>query len=416
VAASRRLIRMPLFHYKAAAADGRVFEGEMEAQARDAVVRRLQSEGQVPIRVDERGAVVQRSGGGLSLLRRRGAGAADVQAFTTELSTLLQAGLPLDRVLELLETLATEGSGMRKVLTELQSQVRGGADLSAALAEHPRLFSPFYVNMVRAGEASGQLEAATARLAEFLERSRAVQSAVINALIYPAILLAVAIMSLSLILAVVVPRISEMFAQAGESLPWYTQLVVGAGALVEQYWWVMLSLVVGAALWLRRDYASARGRARWDAFVLRLPIVGTLVEKVEAGRFARSMGTMLHSGVPLLDAVAISGAIISNTRIAGGVERVAGSIREGEGVAGPLLREGVLPELAGKLIRVGEESGRLEEMMLKVADIYEHEVDNGIRRMVSVLAPALVLLLAAVIMGIMVSLVVPIITLNQLAL
>ncbi len=405
-----------MFRYKAAAGDGSVLEGEMEAQAREAVVRRLQSQGQVPIRVEPLSSRAPRARSAMALPRARRAGAADVQAFTTELATLLQAGLPLDRVLELLETLAPAGSAMRGVLGELQTRVRGGADLSAALAEHPRLFSTFYVNMVRAGEAGGQLEAAVARLAEFLERTRAVRATVVNALIYPAILLAVAIMSLSLILAVVVPRISQMFADAGESLPWYTQVVVGAGNMVEQYWWLMLAVVVVAALGLRQDYASPSGRARWDRFLLGLPVVGPLIEKVEAGRFARSMGTMLKSGVPLLEAVAISGAIISNTRIAVGVERVAGSIREGEGVAAPLLREGVLPEMAGKLIRVGEESGRLEEMLLKVADIYEHEVDNSIRRMVSVLAPGLVLLLAALIMGIMVSLVVPIITLNQLAL
>jgi len=407
---------MPRFRYKAAAADGRVLEGEIEAQARDAVVRQLQSQGQVPIRVEAVQGAAARPRNAFTLPRGRSAGAAEVQSFTTELATLLQAGLPLDRVLELLATLAPAGSAMGGILGELQTRVRGGADLSAALAEHPRLFSPFYVNMVRAGEAGGQLEAAVARLAEFLERTRAVRATVINALIYPAILLAVAVMSLSLILAVVVPRISQMFADAGEALPWYTQVVVAAGGAVEQYWWLMLGVVVGAALWLRQDYASPAGRARWDRVLLTLPVVGTLIVKVEAGRFARSLGTMLKSGVPLLEAVAISGAIVSNTRIAGGVERVAGSIREGEGVAAPLLREGVLPEMAGKLIRVGEESGRLDDMLIKVAEIYDHEVDNGIRRMVSVLAPGLVLMLAALIMGIMVSLVVPIITLNQLAL
>ena len=407
---------MALYRFKAAAADGAVQEGRMEAQTREAVVRRLQSQGQVPIRVEEVAVRGAGSRASFSVPRLRASAAVDVPAFTTELATLLQAGLPLDRVLELLESLAPEDSRTRAVLGDLQGRVRGGSDLSAALAEHPRLFSGFYVNMVRAGEASGALEQSMARLAEFLERSRAVRATVINALIYPAILLTAAIVSLSLILAVVVPRISQMFADAGESLPWYTQLVVAAGNGVERYWWLMLGVVVAAAFALRQDYASPRGRERWDRILLGLPVVGPLVEKIEAGRFSRSLGTMLGSGVPLLDAVGISKAIISNTRIAQGVEKVAGSIREGEGVAVPLQREGVLPEMAAKLIRVGEESGRLEEMLLKVADIYEHEVDTSIRRMVAVLAPGLVLALAGLIMGIMVSLVVPIITLNQLAL
>jgi len=269
--------------------------------------------------------------------------------------------------------------------------------------------------MVRAGEAGGALDVAMTRLAEFLERSRGVRDSVVSALIYPAILLTVAILSLSLILSVVVPNISQMFADAGEALPWYTQLVIGAGDVVEGYWWLLLMVVVGAALWLRQDYATELGRLRWDRLVLRLPLVGSMVKKIEAARFARSLGTMLGNGVPLLDAVAISRAIVSNVVIARGVERVATSIREGEGVAAPLLREAVFPEMAAKLIRVGEESGHLEGMLMKVADIYEHEVDTGIQRAVSVVAPALVLMLAGLILGIMVSLVVPIVTLNQLA-
>lgn len=405
---------MPMYRYKAAAADGQLVDGRMEAVSRDALVRRLQSQGHVPIRAEEIDEFVPGARRGFALPRRQRMSAADVQVFTTELVTLLQAGLPLDRVLELLEGLAPEGSAMREVVSALHERVRGGADLSVALAEHPRLFSPFYLNMVRAGEAGGALDVALARLADFLERSRSVRDSVVSSLIYPAILLAVALSSLSLILAVVVPRISQMFESAGESLPWYTQLVVGAGGAVQHYWWLMLGVVLAGALWLRQDYASVRGRRRWDGVLLAIPVVGTMVEQIETGRFARSLGTMLSNGVPLLDAVAISRAIVSNVVIARGIERMAGGIREGEGISAPLLREGVLPDLAAKLIRVGEESGRLEEMLLKVADIYEQQVDSGIKRLVSVLAPALVLLLAALIMGIMVSLVVPIITLNQL--
>jgi len=406
---------MPLFQYKAAAADGQVLEGRMEAANRDAVVQRLQSQGYIPIRAEE---VLSSAAAGIRsapvAVWRRSA-KIDVQVLTTELSTLLNAGLPLDRVLELLKDLSAPGSETQRLLDELYRRVRGGADLSAALGEHPRVFSTFYVNMVRAGEAGGALDVVTARLAEFLERSRAVRDTVVSATIYPAILLAVALLSLSLILAVVVPRISQMFDDAGEALPWYTQLVVGAGALVEQYWWVALIIIIGAALWLRADYARALGRLRWDRFVLSLPLVGALVRKIEAARFTRSLGTMLSNGVALLDAVAISGAIVSNAVLADGVRRAATSIREGGGVSAPLLREAVLPAMAIKLIRVGEESGHLEQMLLKIADIYERDVDTTIRRMVAVLAPALVLILAGLILGIMVSLVMPIIMLNQLA-
>lgn len=406
---------MSIFEYKAAATDGQVLQGQMEAADRDAVVQRLQSQGHIPVRVDE---VLTAAAPGarrtpLTFWRRRAQ--VDVQVLTTELSTLLNAGLPLDRVLELLKDLSLPGSDTQRLLDNLYRRVRGGADLSAALGEHPRVFSTFYVNMVRAGEAGGALDVVTARLAEFLERSRAVRDTILSATIYPAILLAVALLSLSLILAVVVPRISQMFDDAGEALPWYTQLVVGAGSAVEQYWWLALIVLIGAALWLRADYASAAGRLRWDRLILGLPLAGELVYKIEAARFTRSLGTMLGNGVALLDAVAISGAIVSNAVLVEGVRRAAISIREGCGLSAPLLREAVLPTMAVKLIRVGEESGHLEPMLLKIAAIYEREVDTTIQRLVAVLAPALVLMLAALILGIMVSLVMPIIMLNQLA-
>jgi general secretion pathway protein F len=406
---------MALFAYKAAAADGQLLEGRMEAVDRDAVVQRLQSQGHVPIRAEEVAPAPLAGSSRVSLAMSRRGVRVDVQVLTTELSTLLNAGLPLDRALELLRDLSATDSEARRLLDDLHRRVRGGADLSAALGEHPAVFSSFYINMVRAGEASGALDVVTARLAEFLERSRAVRDTVVSATIYPAILLVVAMLSLSLILAVVVPRISQMFEDAGEALPWYTQLVVGAGALVEQYWWLGLGVTVAAALWLRADYATPVGRLRWDRLALRVPWIGDLVQKVEAARFSRSLGTMLGNGVGLLDAVAISGAIVSNAVLADGVRRAAISIREGGGVAAPLLREAVLPTMAIKLIRVGEESGHLEQMLLKVADIYEREVDNTIRRLIAVLAPALVLVLAGLILGIMVSLVMPIIMLNQLA-
>ena len=310
---------MPMFHYKAASTDGQVLEGRMEALNREAVVQRLQAQGHIPIRAEEISAASAPGIGHVPLALWRTGARVDVQVLTTELSTLLKAGLPLDRVLELLKDLATPGTETQRLIEELYRRVRGGADLSAALSEHPRVFSTFYLNMVRAGA----LDVVTARLAEFLERSRAVRDTIVSATIYPAILLAVALLSLSLILAVVVPRISQMFDDAGEALPWYTQLVVASGAMVEQYWWLALAIIIAAALWLRADYAQPSGRLRWDRFVLGLPLAGELVRKIEAARFARSLGTMLENGVGLLDAVAISGAIVSNAVIADGVPRSA---------------------------------------------------------------------------------------------
>lgn len=398
-----------MFHYKAASADGQIVEGDMEAASRDALIKQLQAQGNIPIRAEARSSTPGATPAG----RRGRVGQTELMVFTTELGTLLQAGLPVDRALELLTGVASTGA-LREVLEVLHTRVRSGSDLSAALEEHPRLFSRFFINMIRAGEAGGALDMAVIRLAEFQERSRAVRDSVVSAMIYPIILLVVALLSLAVILGVVVPRVSQMFADAGERLPWYTQAVVSTGDAVASWWWVMVLAGVAAALAIRQDYRSGPGRRRWDALVLDLPVFGALVRKLEAARFSRSLGAMLGNGVPLLDAVGIARAIVSNAVLAGGIERVEGSVRRGEGLAGPLLREAVLPEMAAKLIHVGEESGELEGMLGKVADIYERDVNQQINRMVSVLAPALVLGLAAVIFVIMVTLIVPIITLNRL--
>ncbi len=404
---------MPVYYYKAAAASGEVIEGEMESSSQEAVIRQLQAQGHVPIRAEALSTRRHSPGIAAGLLRRT-AGASDVQLFTTELATLLQAGLPLDKALEMLEGLAATGP-FREVIADLYLRVRGGSDLSTALSSWNRLFSPFYINLIRAGEASGALAMVMTTLAQFLERSRVLRDSLSAALIYPVILLVSAVFALSIILGVVVPEISLMFEDAGQQLPWYTRTVVAVGNFLEQYWWLLFTLMLITVVGLRQTAASTAGRQRLDALVLELPLLGTLIRQLEAARFARSLGTMLGNGVPLLEAISISKDITSNRVLALALNRVAGSIHEGEGLASPLRREGILPELALKLIHVGEESGQLESMLIKVAEIYEHEVETGIKRLIAVLGPLLILVLAAIIAGIMISVIMPILNINALA-
>ncbi len=404
---------MPRYYYKAATASGDVLEGEMEGVSQEGVIRQLQAQGHIPIRaeiLDSRGPSVRSRPRWL----QRPPGAGDVQMFTTELATLLEAGLPLDKALEMLESLASAGP-FREIIADLYQRVRGGGDLSAALSAWSRLFSPFYINLIRAGEVSGALATVMATLAQFLERSAKLRDSLTAALIYPVILLVSAVFALSIILGVVVPEISLMFEDAGQKLPWYTRLVVALGGFMEQYWWLLFGLFLGAILGLRQTAGTAAGRLRLDLLLLEVPVLGTLIRQVEAARFARSLGTMLGNGVALLEAISISKAIASNRVIALALQRVADSIHEGEGLAAPLKREAVLPELALKLIYVGEESGQLESMLMKVADIYEHEVESGIKRLIAILGPLLILVLAAIIAGIMISVIMPILNLNELA-
>ncbi len=405
---------MPIFEYKAATNSGDVVQGEMEAVNQDAVIRRLQAEGHIPIRAEEITRSASSETPSAFTFQRRRPGRADVNVFTIELATLLQAGLALDKALEMLIAIA-EKSPFRDVLEKLLAQVRGGASLSAALESHGRLFSRFYRNMVKAGEASGALDVALARLAEFMERSRELRDSVLSALLYPVVLVVVGVLSMAVILGLVIPKISEMFAEAGQQLPWFTRLVVAAGGMVENYWWLMALVAVGLYLFMRHQYAQHASRLRWDGRLLRLPLVGALIARLEAARFTRTLGTLLGNGVPLLDAIAIAKEVVANQVIAEGIRRVIEQVRQGEGLARPLTEARVFPPLAGHLMQVGEESGNLEAMLMQLAQIYEREVQSALRRLMAVLEPTLILGLAVVIAAIILSVVMAILSINNLA-
>ena len=405
---------MPVFQYKAASNSGDVVQGEMEAASQEAVIRHLQDQGHIPIRAEEVTRVAPVDDAPAFSLHRRRPGRADVNVFTIELATLLRAGLPLDKALEMLVNIA-ERAPFRGVLEQLLADVRGGAFLSVALESHGRLFSRFYRNMVKAGEASGALDAALERLAEFMERSRELRDSVLSALLYPLVLVVVGILSMAVILGLVIPKISEMFAEAGQQLPWFTQVVVATGGFVQAYWWAMALGCVALYLFMRRQYTDPSGRRRWDGRLLRLPLVGALIARLEAARFTRTLGTLLGNGVPLLDAIAIAKEVIANQVIADGIRRIAERVRQGEGLARPLTESRVFPPLAGHLMQVGEESGNLEAMLMQLAQIYEREVQSALRRLMAVLEPALILGLAVIIAAIILSVVIAIFSINDLA-
>lgn len=405
---------MPVFQYKAASSNGDVVQGEMEAVSQDAVIRRLQAEGHIPIRAEE---VVETAAAITSSafnFQRRRPSRADVNVFTIELATLLQAGLPLDKALEMLVNLSDKAP-FRAVLEKLLDDVRGGAFLSVALDSHGRLFSRFYRNMVKAGEAGGALDAALARLAEFMERSRELRDSLLSALLYPIVLVIVGFVSMGIILGLVIPRVAEMFSEAGQRLPWFTQVVVATGGFVQDYWWALLLVVLALCLYARQQFADPVSRLRWDGRLLKLPLVGALIGRLEAARFTRTLGTLLGNGVPLLDAIAIAKEVVANQVIGEGIRRVAERVRQGEGLARPLTEAHVFPPLAGHLMQVGEETGNLEAMLMQLAQIYEREVQSALRRLMAVLEPALILGLAVIIAAIILSVVLAILSINDLA-
>ena len=403
---------MTRYRYKAASQHGEVLEGEIDAASQEQVVRRLQAQGHVPILAEE---VVAGSPKRFGLRRwRLGVRTADAGDFTFELVALLRSGLALDRALDKLAQLSRD-TALGEVVADLQAQVRRGADLSVAMERHPAVFSRMYRNMVRAGEASGALDASLERVADFQERARSLRETLVSALIYPVLLLVFAGISISVILGVVIPRVSALFTDAGQELPMATQVVVQVGEVVHDWWWAMAGILAAGLILLRRLLQNPVARAAWDRRILAVPLVGEVVGKYEAAKFTRTLGTLMQGGVPLLDAIDLARQVVGNRVMDLGLRRVAAGVRQGQGFAGPLLDAAVFPGTAADLLQVGEETGDLETMLLRVAEIYDRDVQTKIKRTVDILGPLLILVLAALIGAIIMSVLVALLGVNELA-
>ncbi|HRA03191.1 MAG TPA: type II secretion system F family protein, partial [Thermomonas sp.] len=362
---------MPLYRYKALDARGQLLDGQMEAASDAEVAARLQEQGHLPVE-----ARLASEAGGESAWRalfkpKPFAGQRLVQ-FTQQLATLLGAGQPLDRALTILLELP-EDDVARRTLTDIRDAVRGGASLSAALDRQHGAFGRLYVNMVRAGEAGGSLHETLQRLADYLERSRALRARVLNALVYPAILLAMVGLSLLFLLGYVVPQFSAMYDSLDADLPWFSQLVLGLGNFVRDWWIVLLAIPLLALLWLDRKRRDPAFMLAFDGWLLRNALAGPLLAKLEAARLARTLGTLLRNGVPLLSALGIARNVLDNRVLANDVDAATDEVKNGIGLSAALARGKRFPRLALQMIQVGEESGALDAMLLKTADTFEQE-------------------------------------------
>lgn len=387
----------------------------MEGAAQAAVVERLQGMGLIPIRVEEGAIKAPGEARGSGLFHRSKISQEDVAVFTQEIATLLKAGLPLDRCLEILIGLSAN-EAVRELMLQLREDVRGGAALSAAMEARQGVFTRFYLNMIRAGEAGGALDVVLQRLTEFMERSRELRDTVKSALIYPVILVGVSLLSVAILLMWVVPQFSQMFEDSGKALPLPTQIVIAAGDGVRNYWWLMALVAVGAYVWFMRQLRDPATRYRWDQRMLNMPLVGDLIGKLEVARFSRTLGTLIGNGVTLLAALSIVKETLSNTVMAAALGQVATQLKEGKGLGKPLMETGLFPKLAVHLVMVGEETGKLQDMLIRVADIYDREVQSAVKRMLSLMEPVLILGLGLVIGGIIMSILVAILSVNDLAL
>ena len=404
---------MPVFTYRAADRRGQTVDGVMEAPDARAVVERLHREAYYPIRVAPH---AERQRFGAIALPTRRVRPRELLAFTQQLATLFEAGLPLDRALTILEELAPTAR-LKTIVTDLVHGVRGGASLSDTLMRHhPRPFSRLYVNMVRAGEKGGVLEVTLRRLAEFLEARAAFRDAVVSALAYPLVITLVGAGAIVFLLTFVIPRFATIFADLGQTVPLPTQILLAVSTNARAYWWVAPPTVVAIALVWRLWTSTTEGRLAWDHWVLRLPIAGSLATKIETARFTRTLGTMLKSGVPVLGAMAVVGDMMSNTAIARAVGRIAQDVKRGGTIAVSMREHATFPPLAVHMVRVGEETGRLEEMLLKVAETFEADVRTELRRVIGLLEPIIILAMGVLVAFIVVAMLLAIFSINEIPL
>ncbi|MGH7323407.1 MAG: type II secretion system F family protein [Candidatus Rokuibacteriota bacterium] len=403
---------MPVFVYRAADRRGQTVDGVMEAPDARAVVERLQRDAYYPIQVaphaDRRGWF---SGPLSGRVRQR-----ELLAFTQQLATLFEAGVPLDRALTILEELSSHPR-LRIIVSDLLRTVRGGGSLSDALAKHhPRPFSRLYINMVRAGEKGGVLEVALRRLAEFLESRAAFTEALVSALIYPMVVTVVGAGAIVFLLTFVLPRFATIFADLKQTVPLPTQIVLDISAAVREYWWLGAVVAFGLILAWRVWTGTPEGRLAWDRMLLRLPRLGDLRLKVETARFTRTLGTMLKSGVPVMGALAVVGEMMSSEVVARAVARLGESVKRGRTVAASMEEHTPFPALAVHMVRVGEETGRLEEMLLKTAETFENDVRVELKRMVGLVEVGVILLMGVLVAFIVVAMLLAIFSINEIPL
>ena len=403
---------MAPYVYKASTNDGKVVEGTMEAVDGGAVAMKLQDMGLLPIQVGP--------AGGKTVLTReiewpwkkKRVRRKDLLVFTSELHTLVRSGIPLDRSLAVLAQLA-ESEAMSEIVSDVLKEIKGGKSLSDGLGKHPEVFPKIYVNMVRAGEVGGALEEILGRLTAFLETSENLRSYIAGALIYPALLSVVGLVSVSILILFVVPRFTAIFKDMNLPLPLPMMILSGLGDFVSGYWWLILLALAGVVLYLRRFLGSPEGRLAWDRRLLRTPLLGPVLQKIDVARFSRTLGTLLHGGVPLLEAMAIVREVVSNQGIASMIEPIRKGIKKGEGIGQPMKQSGVFPPLAMHLVEVGEETGRLDTMLIQVADVYDNDVRTSIKALIAFFEPALILVMGIIIGTIVVSMLLAIFSIND---
>jgi len=399
------------FHFRAVAPDGKMRTGILHGDTERVVAQELRKQGLTPVYVGtgQKRSIDIKLPAFLTRGRRR-----DVLFFTQELSTLLNAGVPLDRALSITSEL-TEHTQFRSVVSDIIRVLKGGKSLADSLSTRPDYFTDLYVNMVRAGEASGSLASVFDRLAEFERTRDDLRNYIISSMVYPCLLALVGAGSIFFLLTFVVPRFASVFQESHMKMPLPTMIMLESSKVVQQYGWTVVLSLAGAVLLLQGMIRTDSGRLWWHGFQLRLPVLGDALRKAEVARFARAMSTLVANSVPLVQSLSIAGATLNNKRIANSLTIVSTGVRRGEGLAAPLRRTGEFPPLASHLLSVGEETGRLDAMFARMADIYETDTRSAIRRFTSLFEPLVILVMGIIVGALILSMLLAITSINEVA-
>jgi general secretion pathway protein F len=406
---------MPTFKYEASDSEGKVLTGDMEARTSVAVIDNLRQLDLYPIRVVEEGDTDKRlTAVDVSEIVARFRGKSKlVLPFTVQLATMLDSGVPLDRALTIITEIIQDPQ-FKEIVRKIRRNVQSGKSLSDTMSEFPRYFSPLYVSIVTSGEFGGFLEVAFRRLADYLEEEQRLKSQVKSAMIYPILLTLVGGVAVIILLTFVLPRFTGIFEDLGQALPLSTMMLLSVSNFITSYWWFLLSFVLLLVLGFRSYIGTEQGRFKWDRWKISAPLIGDLNKKIAVSRFSRTLGTLIDSGVPILQALLVARETFQNQIFANAIQEVHDSLKEGESIALPLRDRDVFPPMAIHMIAVGEETGKLSPMLLKVADAFENEAGLAIKSMISLIEPVMILFFGCVVGFVVLSLLMAITSLNQL--
>ncbi len=402
---------MPVYEYKGLDSAGKNVKGMLDAESKATLRQMLQKKGVFVTDVVEGKAAS--AGGEVDFKRRlQRVSLRDISVLTRQLSTLMRAGIPLVESLAAL-TEQAEKDELKRVLSDIKRQVNEGSSLAVALEQHPKQFSDLYVNMVKAGESSGNLDIVLERLTEFLDAQMELRSKVISAMIYPILMTLVGSAIMVFLFIFVIPKVTQIFEEQERALPAATRLLLFISGTLGDYWFILLPILVGSVIGFNKWRQSTKGRKKWDAFLLKLPVISGVIRMIAVARFARTLSTLLMSGVPLLQALDIVKNILGNTKLIEVIEDVRVNVREGESIAQPLRRSGEFPPLVSHMISIGERTGQLEEMLENVATSYNQQVNMRIDAATTLLEPMMIIIMGVSVAFIVFAIMMPILQMNQ---